>query len=94
MIGIWMRVPDAIGPIEGIRVFVTLDALWNLDSSAVRDLYSAVDIFDLHHGKVELAASRKLDDRGPEEGEEHEGRPIIVLTSYELSQLPRESAER
>src|ERR1700752_3832251 len=86
MLGVWMRVPNVIGPVEAVRVFVTLDALWDLEPRQVRDVYSALGIFDRHRGKVDLAGSRKFDDRGPEEGEEHEGRPVIVLTSYELSQ--------
>ena len=92
MIGVWMRDPALrLGPVKGIRVFVTLEALWQLQPSKARDLVSGLEIFERSRGKIELAASRKHDERGPEHGEEYEGRPVIVLTTYELSQLPRDS---
>jgi len=91
MIGIWMRDRERrLGPVEGVHVFITLEALWQLEPSKSRDLASALEVFEHHRGKIELAASRKFDDRGPEEDQEHLGRPVIVLTTYELSQLPRD----
>jgi Protein of unknown function (DUF1488) len=56
-------------PAEGVRVLVTLEALWQLEASKSPDLPSALDIFERHRGTVELAASRKFDDLGVEEGE-------------------------
>jgi hypothetical protein len=90
MIGVWMRVPGAIGSVRGVRVFVTLDALWTQEPGSVGDLASALEIFERHSGKIELAASRKFDYQGPEAGEQHEGRPVIVVTTYELWGLPRD----
>ena len=91
MIGIWMRDPRIrLGPVDALRVFVTLEALWQLEPSKARNLDTAIDAFERHRGKIELAASRKFDDRGPEESEEYHGRPVIVLTTYEFSQLPRD----
>ena len=81
---------DVTGPVEGVRVFITLEALWGLEPTQVRDVYAALGIFERNLGRIALAASRKFDDRGPEEGEEHEGRPVVALTTYDLWQLPRD----
>jgi hypothetical protein len=90
MVGTWMREPGVTGPVNGVRVYITLEALWGLEPSQTPDVVaSALGIFERHVGTIALAASRKFDDRGPEEGEEHKGRPIIVLTTYDLWQLPR-----
>ena len=94
MLGFWMRDPKvAIGPVEAVRVFVSLDALWQMSSSAARDVYSAVEIFDVQRGRIELAASRRYDNPTgrPEEGERHGGKPIVVITSDDLASIPRES---
>jgi len=90
MVGVWMRAPGAIGLVNGIRVFITLEALCVLEPSQVRDVNVALGIFEGNLSRIVLAASRKFDDRGPEEGEEYEGRPVIALTTYDLWQLPRE----
>jgi hypothetical protein len=90
MVGLWMRDPDIIGPLQGVRVFATLDALWTLDPLSVRDVPAALEICEEQRGKIHLAASRKFDYSGPEEGEAHEGRPVIILTTYDLDQLPRD----
>src|ERR1041385_3204429 len=89
MVGLWMRDPDIVGPVQGVRVFVTLDALWNLDPLSLRDVPAALVICEEQKGRIQIAAGRKYDYSGPEEGEEHEGRPVIVLTSYDFNQLPR-----
>ena len=85
-----MREPGVTGPVEGVRVYITLEALWGLEPSQVRDVYAALGIFERNLDRIALAASRKFDDRGPEEGEEHEGQPVVVLTTYDLWQLPRD----
>lgn len=93
MLGFWMRDPAVpIGPVEGVRVFITLEALWTLEPSRPRDVATAFEIFGRHRGKVELAASRRFDDAsgGPVPDELFDGRPVIVITGYELSQLPVE----
>ena len=41
MVGVWIRAPGAIGLVNGIRVFITLEALWVLEPSQVRDAYAA-----------------------------------------------------
>lgn len=93
MLGFWMREAGAFGPVEGVRVFVTLDALWAVGRVEKRDLGSARDVFDQHRGRIELAASRRYDDPSgrPEVDELHEGRPVVVITSHDLAGIPRES---
>ena len=90
MVGLWMRDPGVVGSLLGVRVFVTLDALWTLDPLSVRDVPAALEICEEQRGKIHLAASRKFDYSGPEQGEAHEGRPVIILTTYDLDQLPRD----
>ena len=38
MIGLWTRYPGVVGLLKGVRVFVTLEALWTLDPLSVRDV--------------------------------------------------------
>src|SRR5690349_5408320 len=90
MVGLWMRDPDVVDPLQGVRVFVTLEALWTLDPLSVRDVPAALEIYEEQRGKIHLAASRKFDYSGPEQGEAHESRPVIILTTYDLDQLPRD----
>lgn len=91
MVGLWMRAPDVVGSLQGVRVFVTLEALWTLDPLSLRTVPAALEICEEQRGKIHLAASRKFDDAsgGPVKGMEYEGRPVIILTTYELDQLPR-----
>jgi hypothetical protein len=90
MVGLWMHDPNVVGSLHGVRVFVTLDALWTLDPLSVRDVPAALEICEEQRGKIHLAASRKFDYSGPELGEAHESRPVIILTTYDLDQLPRD----
>ena len=71
-------------------MFVTLEALWTLDSLSVRDVPAAMVICDEQSGRIHLAASRKFDYAGAGPDLEHEGRPVIVLTTHELDQLLRQ----
>lgn len=72
MVGLWMRDPNVVGPLHGVRVFVTLEALWTLDPLSLRDVPAALAICEEQRGKIHLAASRKFDYSGPEQGEAHE----------------------
>ena len=56
MIGVWMREPGTVGPVNAVRVFITIEAVWTLDPSALRDVYAALEVFGAHRAKVELAA--------------------------------------
>jgi hypothetical protein len=82
MLGFWMREPRT-GPIQGVRVFVTLGAL-------MCDAISAIEIFKQRRAMIELAASRRFDDPigRPEEAEQYEGRPVVVVTTDDLANLP------
>ena len=44
MIGLWTRYPGVVGLLKGVRVFVTLEALWTLDPLSVRDVPVALEI--------------------------------------------------
>jgi len=90
MVGLWMRDPDGVGSLHGVRVLVTLEALWTLDPMSLRSVPAALEICEEQSSRIHLAASRKFDDAagGPVEGMEYEGRPVIVLTTYDLDQLP------
>ena len=78
-VGAWMK---NVSGLE-VRVFVTLQALWQIDTSQVRDVRSALTLFDANRARLEGAASTRYDARGPDEGE-YEGRPIIVLRSDDI----------
>lgn len=91
MVGLWMYDPDVVGPVQGVHVFVTLEALWQLDPASLRTVDAALVICAEQKRRVHLAASNRFDNPtgGVEPGEEHEGRPVIVLTTYEFDGLPR-----
>lgn len=94
MLGFWMREAGAFGPVEGVRVFVTLGALWGIERDNAHDVETALAIFSRHRGKIEAAASRRFDDPSgrPEEKELHDGRPVVVVTTDDLANMPRASA--
>ena len=58
MIGLWMRDPGVVGLLKGVRVFVTLEALWTLDPLSVRDVPAALEICEEQREKIHLAASQ------------------------------------
>ena len=64
MVGTWMREPGVTGPVNGVRVYITLEALWGLEPSQTPDVVaSALGIFERRVGMIALAASRKFDYR-------------------------------
>lgn len=78
-VGIWMENDNS-----QIRVFVTYEALWQLDASQVRDVPSALALFDTNRAHLENAASTRYDASGVDDGE-YEGQPIIVLRSNDIA---------
>ncbi len=75
-VGVWMK-DQSDSP---IRVFVTYEALWQSDPSQVRDVASALLIFDASRAHLENLASARYDATGADDGK-HEGQPIIILRS-------------
>jgi hypothetical protein len=78
-IGFWMTVKGAT-PIKPVRVFVSYEALAQLDPFDIRDLVSAFEHFERFRARIEAAASDKFDRDGPD-AEKYEGMPTIRLTN-------------
>jgi hypothetical protein len=79
-VGMWMQA-DNEAP---IRVFVIYEALWSIDPSQVRDVASALAIFDANRGRLENLASARYDASGADDGE-YEGQPIVTLRSNDIA---------
>jgi hypothetical protein len=78
-IGFWMTVKGAV-PVQPIRVFVSYEALANLDLTNIRDFAAAFEHFDKFRDRIEVAASNKFDWVGPD-ADKYEGLPTVRLTS-------------
>jgi len=78
-IGFWMTVKGAI-PIQPVRIFVSYEALAQLDPFDIRDFAAAFEHFDRFRARIETAASLKFDRDGPD-AENYEGMPTIRLTT-------------
>jgi hypothetical protein len=74
-----MTVKDA-SPVRPVRVFVSYEALADLDPHNVRDLPAAFEHFDRFRKRIESAASDKFDRDGPD-ADKYEGMPTIRLTT-------------
>ena len=81
-IGFWMTVKGA-SRIQVVRVFVSYEALADLDPANVRDLPAAFEHFDKFRARIEAAASDKFDRDGPG-AEKYARLPTIRLTSKDL----------
>jgi len=81
-IGFWMTVKGA-SRIQVVRVFVSYEALADLDPANVRDLPAAFEHFDRFRARIEAAASDKFDRDGPG-AEKYARLPTIRLTSRDL----------
>lgn len=78
-IGFWTAV-DGDVPVRPVRVFVSYEALAQLDPFDIRDLASAFEHFERFRSRIEAAASDKFDRDGPD-AEKYEGMPTIRLTT-------------
>jgi hypothetical protein len=78
-VGVWMQ--NDSGSL--FRAFVTYEALWQSDPSQVRDVHSALLIFNAKRVHFESLASARYDAIGTNEGA-HEGRPFIILRSDDI----------
>ena len=81
-IGFWMTVKGA-SRIQVVRVFVSYEALADLDPANVRDLPAAFEHFEKFRARIEAAASDKFDRDGPG-AEKYARLPTIRLTSRDL----------
>ena len=81
-IGFWMTVKGA-SRIQVVRVFVSYEALADLDPANVRDLPAAFEHFDKFRARIEAAASDKFDRDGPG-AEKYARLPTIRLTTRDL----------
>jgi hypothetical protein len=82
-IGFWMCAVGA-DPVQPVRVFVTYEALAQIDPSQVRDLEGALTIFDAERANIEAAASAKF-DMPDIEPERYEDQPMIILRMEDLT---------
>jgi hypothetical protein len=78
-IGFWMIVRGS-NPVQPVRIFVSYEALAELDPANIRDLAAAFEHFDRFQARIEAAATDKFDREGPD-AEKYEGMPTIRLTS-------------
>lgn len=79
-VGVWMEDDNS-----QIRVFVTYEALWQMDPSGVRDVASALAIFDANRTHLENLASARYDVTDADEGIKHEGQPILILRTDDIA---------
>ena len=82
-VGCWMAIRETVPP-ELIWVVATREALHQLDPNELDDRH--VTVFEKHRAAIEDAASAKYDSEGldPENGE-HEGRPVLIVRSDDLT---------
>jgi hypothetical protein len=78
-IGFWMTVENAV-PIQPVRVFVSYEALAELDPTNIHDLAAAFEHFDRFRDRIEAAASKKFDTHGSD-AEKYEGMPTVRLST-------------
>jgi hypothetical protein len=71
-------------PSNAVRVFVTYEALWQIDPLQARDVHAALDLFKNNRERVEAAASRRFDADGTDDESKHEGRPTVTIRSNDL----------
>jgi hypothetical protein len=77
-IGFWMSVKGSL-PIQPVRVFVSFEALAELEPANIGDLAAAFDHFDKFRARIEAAASDKFDRDGPD-AEKYEGMQTVRLS--------------
>jgi hypothetical protein len=79
-VGFWMTNAKSDSP---IRVFVTYEALWQIDPSQVHDVASAVSTCNANRARLEEHANRKFDADSMDEGQ-YKGQPILFLRSMDV----------
>jgi hypothetical protein len=79
-IGIWMENERG----SAVRVFISYEALADMDPSQIRDPDAALTIFNANRARLENLASARCDAEGTDECE-HEGQPILILRSTDIA---------
>jgi Protein of unknown function (DUF1488) len=83
-IAFWMAVEDPAQD-ERIRVFVTFEALRELDPSNVPDLFGAMEVFANYRLLIEEVASDKYDSEGEAADEDElEGRFVLFVRAEDF----------
>jgi len=82
-VGFWMTV-DGESPVRPVRVFVSYEALANIDPSQPHDIEGALTTFDMNRSRIDNAASIKF-DAGGAEAELYEGQAMIILRTDDLT---------
>ena len=82
-IGFWMTVKGAT-PVKPVRVFVSYEALADLDPFDIPDLAAAFEHFERFRARIETAASDKYDRYGSD-ADKYEDMPTIRLTTNDFS---------
>jgi len=70
-------------PVRPVRVYVSYEALADIDPEQVRDLEGALATFDTNRDRIDMAANAKF-DAGQVEQDLHEGQLLIILTTDDL----------
>ncbi len=81
-VGFWMEV-EGTQPPRFVRIFVTHEALSDIDPCGVPDFEGCLSTFDKNCDRIELAANSKF-DRGKIEDWLHERQPVIMLMDSDL----------
>lgn len=81
-IGVWMTV-KGVRPVRPIRVFVTYEALAQIEPSQPWGRRSATAIFERNRARIEATASVKFDAKGVDAAK-YDGLPIVMVRSDDL----------
>jgi hypothetical protein len=81
-VGFWMTV-KGVNPVRPVRVFISYEALADLDPADNRDPAAAFDHFDRFRARIEAAASDKFDRVGSD-AEKYEGMPTVRLITSDM----------
>jgi Protein of unknown function (DUF1488) len=81
-IGFWMKI-EGEEPVRPVRVYVTYEALADIDPDQVQDLDGALTTFDTNRDRIDMAANSKF-DAGEVESDLHEDQPLIILRTDDL----------
>ena len=81
-IGFWMAV-EVESPVRPVRVYVSYEALADIDPEQVRDLQGVVATFDTNRDRIDMAANAKF-DAGQVEQDLHDGQLLIILRMDDL----------
>jgi hypothetical protein len=76
-IGFWMKV-EGEEPVRPVRVYVTYEALAQIDPEQVPDLHGALTTFDTNRDRIDTTANSRF-DAGEVEPDLHEGQQLIIL---------------